>query len=80
MATTDVIPGLSENLQQELEKTALAQGRSVAEVLAEAVSGYLHERSWQALIESGRKRSKDLGLTEDEVPRLIAESRAEQGR
>lgn len=80
MATTDAIPGLPETLQQELEKSASAQGRSVSEVLAEAVSGYLHERSWQALVESGRSRAKDLGLTEDDVPRLIAESRAEQGR
>jgi hypothetical protein len=80
MATSDTITGLPEDLQLELEKTARAQGRPVAEVLSEAVSAYLNERSWQNLIESGRKRTQDMGLTEDDVPRLIAESRGEQGR
>jgi hypothetical protein len=80
MATFDTITGLPEDLQLELEKTALAQGRPVGEVLSEAVSAYLNERSWQNLVESGRKRTQDLGLTEEDVPRLIAESRAEQGR
>jgi hypothetical protein len=80
MATSDTIPGLSEDLQLGLEETARAQGRPVPEVLSEAVSAYLNERSWQNLIESGRKRTQDMGLTEDDVPRLIAESRSEQGR
>lgn len=80
MATSDTITGLPEDLRLELEKTARAQGRPVSEVLSEAVSAYLNERSWQNLIESGRKRSQDLGLTEEAVPWLIAESRSEQGR
>jgi hypothetical protein len=80
MATSDTITGLPEDLQLELEKTARAQGRPVGEVLSEAVSAYLNERSWQNLVESGRKRAQHLGLTEEDVPRLIAESRAEQGR
>ena len=80
MATSDTITGLPEDLQLELEKTARAQGRPIGEVLSEAVSAYLNERSWQNLVESGRKRAQDLGLTEEDVPRLIAESRAEQGR
>jgi hypothetical protein len=77
MATPDTVTGLPEDLQQELEK---AQGRLVAEVLSEAVSAYLNERSWQNLVESGRNRTKDLGIIEEDVPRLIAESRSEQGR
>ena len=80
MATSDTITGLPEDLQLELEKTARAQGRPVGEVLSEAVSAYLNERSWKNLVESGRKRTQELGLTEEDVPRLIAESRAEQGR
>jgi hypothetical protein len=49
----------------------------VGEVLSEAVSAYLNERSWQNLIESGRNRTRDLGITEEDVPRLIAETRSE---
>ena len=79
MAET-TIAGLPEGLQIELEKAARAQGRQVGDVLAEAVKTYLDEQSWQKLIQSGRKRAKDLGYTEDDVPRLIAESRSEQSR
>ncbi len=80
MATSDPITSLPEDLQLELEKTARAQGRPVGEVLSEAVSAYLNERSWQNLIESGRNRAKTLGLTEEDVPRLIAETRSELSR
>jgi metal-responsive CopG/Arc/MetJ family transcriptional regulator len=78
MATIDMIAGLPEELQRELEKAALAQGRLVREVLSEAVSAYLNERSWQSLIEAGRTRANKLGLAEEDVPRLIAELRSEQ--
>ena len=80
MATSDTITGLPEDLLQELEKSARAQGRPVAEVLSEAVSAYLNERSWQNLVESGHKRAKALGITEEDVPRLIAEVRSDQSR
>ena len=80
MATSDTITGLPEDLQLELEKTARAQGRPVGEVLSEAVIAYLNERSWQNLIESGRNRTRDLGITEEDVPRLIAETRSELSR
>jgi len=80
MATSDTITGLPEDLQLELEKTARAQGRPVGEVLSEAVSAYLNERSWQNLIESGRNRTRDLVITEEDIPRLIAETRSELSR
>jgi len=80
MATSDTITGLPEDLQLELEKTARAQGRPVGEVLSEAVIAYLNERSWQNLIESGRNRTRDLVITEEDVPRLIAETRSELSR
>jgi len=80
MATFDAIAGLPEDLQRELETQARAQGRPLGEVLSEAVRSYLHDTSWHSLIASGRQRAIDLGLTEEDVPRLIAETRREQGR
>jgi hypothetical protein len=74
------IPGLPENLQSELEQAARAQGRAVEEVLTDAVQGYLNEQGWRRLVQNGRKRSAELGLTEADVPRLIDESRAEHSR
>jgi hypothetical protein len=79
MATQDTVPGLPENLQLELEEVARAQKRPVGDVLAEAVTAYLEERSWQRVLDSARGRTKALGIKEDDLPRLIAELRAEQG-
>ena len=76
-ATNTSLPG---KLLAELETAARAEDRPVGEVLADAVRKYLDERSWQRLIQSGRQRAKDLGHTEDDISRLIAESRSEQGK
>jgi hypothetical protein len=58
-------PSLPDKLLIELEMAARTEDRSVGDVL------------WQRL-QSGRERAKDLGLTEDDIPQLIAESRREQ--
>jgi hypothetical protein len=63
-----------------LEKLARAQERSVGEVLSEAVGRYIKDQQWAALKRYGRAKSKEMGLKEEDVPRLIAESRAERGR
>jgi hypothetical protein len=79
MATSN-IPGISDEQLTELEKLARAQERTVDEVLGEAVDRYIKYKQWSALKVYGRAKSKELGLTERDVPRLIAESRQEHGR
>jgi predicted DNA-binding protein len=64
----------------------LAQARAVAEeehrtaedVVREAVERFLSDRHWQRLVAYGQERAQALGLTEDDVPRLIAEVRQER--
>jgi hypothetical protein len=81
MTTSDLkILGLSEAHLAELEKLARAQGRSVNEVIADAVDLYITEKQWSALKRYGRAKSRELGLTESDVPRLILESRQERSR
>ena len=36
------------------------------------------DRKWRALIEAGGRRAQALGLTEDDVPRLVAEARRDR--
>jgi hypothetical protein len=79
MATSN-IPGISDSQLTELEKLARAQERTVDEVLGEAVDRYIKDKQWSALKVYGRAKSRELGLTERDVPRLIAESRQEHGR
>jgi hypothetical protein len=51
-------------------------------VLQDAVKRYMREKRWQKIYAYGEARAKELGLTEEDIPRLIAETRNElrQGR
>lgn len=77
MTTTNV--PLSGELAKQLEDAARAQHREAAELLEEAVKRYLEDCSWVRLMEYGQERAKALGIkTEEDIDRLIAESRSEQ--
>ena len=78
MATGETqIPSIPVSLMAELERVARAQDRSVSQVVADAVDRYIKDEQWQRLKAYGRERAGSLGLTEDDVPRLIDESRRE---
>lgn len=68
---------LPDGLQTEIEKVARAQERTVNEVLAEAVDRYIREEQWQSLKSYGRQKARERGIKENDVLRLIAESRRE---
>jgi hypothetical protein len=36
------------------------------------------DRKWRSLLEAGRRRAQALGLTEDDIPRLVAEARRDR--
>jgi predicted transcriptional regulator len=74
---TDTNALLSDELLQKVEETARAQHRKPAEVVTEAVSKYLDEQSWVKFVENNERRAKAMGITEDDVDRLIQEYRAE---
>jgi predicted transcriptional regulator len=69
---------LSDAQLAELEKLARAQERTVDEVLSEAVDRYVKEKQWEAVRRYGKAKSCEIGLTESDVPWLIAESRRER--
>ena len=73
-------PQLSDSQLAELEKLARAQERSLDEVLSEAVDRYIRDKQWEAVKRYGVVKSRESGLTEGDVARLIAESRAERRR
>jgi predicted transcriptional regulator len=76
--TTTNLP-LSAELAKQLEDAARAQHRGAAELLEEAVKQYLEDRSWVNLMRYGQERAKAVGIkTEEDIDRLIAESRSEQ--
>jgi predicted transcriptional regulator len=69
-------------LLAEVQAAADEERRPAGAVLREAVERYLRERRWQKIFAYGEQRARELGLTEQDVPRLIAEYRREerQGR
>ena len=78
MASGDTqIPILSTDLLDEVEALARQQGRPANDLIADAVRVYPSDHAWRPLLESVSRRTRELGLTEEDVPRLIAEYRAE---
>ena len=65
-------------LLAQVQAVADEDHRPPVEVLREAVERYLRERRWQKIFAYGEQRARTLGLTEADIPRLIAEYRQEQ--
>ena len=66
------------DLAAAIQATAEAEHRAPGEVMREAYERYVDEQEWQKILAYGRERAKALGLTEEDVPRLIAEVRQER--
>jgi hypothetical protein len=71
---------LPERLRIEIEKVAKAQGRPVNDILAEAVDCYVKDKQWASLKRYGREKEREARLGEEDVDRLVAESRSSMSR
>ena len=69
---------LPKELVAEAREAAASEKRSLVDVLADAVRKYLDDRKWQNMVESGNRRATRKGLTEEDVPRLVEESRRDR--
>ena len=77
MASEDIDTLVPAELIPELEAAAAEEHRETRAVVGEAVTAYLKDRQWRRLLATTEARARELGLTEEDVPRLIAESRRE---
>jgi hypothetical protein len=68
------------SLLPEIYAAAEEDHREPGDLVREALERYMDEREWQKLLAYGRERARTLGLTETDVPRLIAEARQEKRR
>jgi len=66
------------SLLAEVQAAAREEHREADELVRDAVQRYLKDRRWQRLIAYGHEQARKLGLTEQDVPRLIAEYREEK--
>jgi predicted transcriptional regulator len=74
---TDAKELLTDELVQQVEDLARAQNRKPAEVLQEAVAQYAEKQSWMEFVKRNENRAAALGLTEEDIPRLVREVRRE---
>jgi hypothetical protein len=68
---------ISGELLEHSEAARVENGQP-AELVSEAVRQRLDDRKWRDLVEAGNRRAQALGLTEDDLPRLITEARRER--
>ena len=71
---------IEPELFARITEAAAAEGTTADQIANEATKRYLALRRLDRLQRYGQKRAEELGITEDDVPRLIAESRAERRR
>ena len=68
---------LPEQLLAEIQSAAEAQHRTADELAADAIRQYLEKQSWLQFVQQNERRAKELGITEEDIPRLVAEVRQE---
>jgi hypothetical protein len=68
---------VSDELLAQLAAKAAAEGRSVDELAEAELRRALREHSWHGLLARGRERGRASGITEDQVPDVVSEYRAE---
>lgn len=68
---------LTDELYDQASREAAAEGKTTDEITQDALTAYLALRRLDRLQEYGRRRADELGLTETDIPRLIAETRRE---
>lgn len=80
MSGDDIKFAIPPALAADIQAAADEEHRPVLEVLRDAVDSYRKEQRWRRTLACGAQRADALGLTEADVPRLIAEYRQEKRR
>jgi CopG family transcriptional regulator/antitoxin EndoAI len=78
--TKTITFSLPPDMAAQVEKVMQAEGRTRSELLREALRRYLEEREWKEIFRYGEQRARELGLTPDDVERLVDEYRAEKAQ
>lgn len=67
---------LPEELLREVDEFARSEKRTRSELFREAARQYIESRWWRRIRESGSKTARELGLTDEDVERVVEEYRA----
>jgi CopG family transcriptional regulator/antitoxin EndoAI len=75
--TKTITISLPPEMAEQVEKIRREEGRTKSELLREALRQYILERRLRSLALYGQRRAKELGITPDDVERLVDEYRTE---
>jgi len=76
--TRTITFSLPPDMADRVEEIMKQEGRTRSELLREALRRYMLALEWRGLARFGQRRAEELGITPDDVERLIDESRSEQ--
>lgn len=76
--TKTITFSLPPELAEQVETAKREEGRTMSELVREALRRYLDDREWRSILRYGERRARELGLTPDDVERLVEVYRAEQ--
>ena len=71
---------IPEDLLARVREAAKAEERSSDDLIADALERYVRATRFDRLVSYGESRARDLGIREEDVPRLVKETRKERGR
>lgn len=75
--TKTITISLPPEMAAQVEEAMRAEGRTKSELLREALRRYLEEREWKRILRYGQSRAIEMGITPEDVERLIDEYRTE---
>jgi CopG family transcriptional regulator/antitoxin EndoAI len=76
--TKTITISLPPDMAEQVEKVRREEGRTKSELLREALRQYIQEREFRDIVREASKRNRELGITRDDVERLVDEYRAEK--
>ena len=69
---------LPPDLANAVERAVQEEGWDKYELARKALKKYLYDYRWEKMLRQNRKRARELGITKDDVQRIINEYRAER--
>lgn len=69
--TISLPPEMAEKVQEFMDK----EERTRSELFREALRRYFDEQEWKELVKYGRMKTKELGISEDQVEDIVDGSR-----
>ena len=75
--TKTITFSLPPDMADQVREVMKDEGRTMSELVREALRVYMEEREWRRLQRYGRLRAREQNLAPEDVERLVDEHRAE---